>query len=129
MLVKRRRPGCLGLIVVWLASAFSLWLTARLVPGVEIATFQTALWVAAAVGLLNALVRPVLVFLTFPLTLLSLGLFLIVINAGMLAAAAWWVDGFSIDGFGPAAIGAIVLSLVSGVVGWFTGGSSDDDDD
>lgn len=118
MLVKRSSPGCLGLLVMWLASAGAVWLTAQLVPGVAVASFSAALAVALVLGLLNALVRPVLVVLTLPVTLLSLGLFLLVINAAVLGLAAWLLRGFDIAGFVPALIAAVVLSLVSTVMGW-----------
>jgi putative membrane protein len=123
MLVQKKKSGCLGWIVTWLASAFAVWLTARVVPGVEVADFETALWAALALGLLNSIVRPILVVLTLPVTVLTLGLFLLVINGGMIALAASLLDGFSVAGAVPAILAAVVLTVVSTVVGWFVGGS------
>lgn len=118
MLVKRTMPGCTGLLVMWLASAAAVWLTAELVPGVSIASFWTALGVAFVLGFLNTVVRPILVFLTLPVTLLTLGLFLLVVNAAVLGLSAWFVPGFTIGGFGSAVLASLVLALVSSVIGW-----------
>ncbi len=116
MLVERSRPGCLSLLTVWVASAFALWLTATLVPGVTITGFGVAMGVAVVLGLLNALVRPVLVLLTLPVTIVTLGLFLWVINAAMLGLSAWLLNGFAIAGFLPAPLASLVLTFVSGVL-------------
>ena len=115
MLVKKTRPGCFGLLFVWLGSALAIWLTAYFLPGVQITDYPTALVVAVVLGLLNALVRPILVFFTLPITFLTLGLFLLLINAAMVLAAAHFVDGFSVAGWMDAGIAAIVLTVVS----WF----------
>jgi putative membrane protein len=104
------------LIVHWLLSALSLLVVAYLVPGVEIRSFGTALVAAVVIGLVNATLGFVLKILTLPLTIVTFGLFLIVINALMLSFAAMLVPGFSVDGFGAALLGAIVLSLVSFVL-------------
>lgn len=118
MLVKRTMPGLFGLLVMWLASAAAVWLTAELVPGVRLSGFGTALGVAVVLGLLNAVVRPLLVVLTLPVTVLTLGLFLLVVNAAVLGLSAWLLGGFAIDGFWSAVLAAVVLSLVSTVMGW-----------
>ncbi len=118
MLVQRSQPGCLGLLMMWLASAAAVWLTAYVVPGVAVASFTSALAVAVVLGLLNTLVRPLLVVLTLPVTLLTLGLFLLVINAAVLGLAAFLLGGFTIDGFLPAVVAAVVLSLLSTAMGW-----------
>lgn len=117
MLVKKTRGGCGGLLLAWLASAFSVWITAELLPGVEVDTFGRAMVVAVALGFLNALVRPLLVLLTLPVTVLTLGLFLLVINGAVLGLAAWLLDGFAIQGFGWAVVAAALLSIVSGLMG------------
>lgn len=101
------------LIVHWLLSALSILIVARLVPGIEIRGFGTALVAAIVIGLVNATLGFVLKILTLPLTIVTFGLFLIVINALMLGFAAMLVPGFSVDGFGAALLGAVVLSLVS----------------
>lgn len=115
----RARPRrSAGLLFVWLASAFSLWLTAQIVPGIAIEGFGRALLAAAVLGLLNAVVRPLLVLLTLPVTVLTLGLFLLVVNASMIGLAAWLLDGFTVAGLWPAVLGAVVLSVVSSLVSW-----------
>jgi putative membrane protein len=101
------------LIIHWLLSALSILIVARLVPGIEIRGFGTALVAAIVIGLVNATLGFVLKILTLPLTIVTFGLFLIVINALMLGFAAMLVPGFSVDGFGAALLGAVVLSLVS----------------
>ena len=90
-----------------------LLLVAHWVKGFEIQSGKIALWSALVLGLANGLVRPVLVFFTLPLTILTLGLFLIVINAGMLKLAAAIVKGFDIKGFRPALLGSVLLSLLN----------------
>ena len=127
MLVRSSRGGCLSSLMVWGLSALSVWMTAALVPGIEIAGFGRALVVALVLGFLNAVVRPLLVLLTLPVTVLSLGLFLVVINASVLGLSAWLLDGFSISGFLPAVTGTLVLGMVSTVLSWMF--ARDDDAD
>ena len=104
------------LIVHWLLSALSILIVAHLVPGFEVRGFGTALIAALVIGFVNATLGFVLKILTLPLTILSFGLFLIVINALMLSFAALLVPGFSVHGFGAALLGAVVLSLISFVL-------------
>jgi putative membrane protein len=101
------------LIVHWLLSALSLLLVARLVPGFEVHGFGTALIAAIVIGLVNATLGFVLKILTLPLTIVTFGLFLFLINAIMLKLAAALVPGFAVYGFLPALLGAIILSLIS----------------
>ncbi|MBL8327196.1 MAG: phage holin family protein [Rubrivivax sp.] len=103
------------LIVRWLLLASALLLVAYLYPGVQVASFGAALIAAFVLGIFNTLVRPLLVLLTLPVTLLTLGLFLFVINALMFWAAAWALAGFNVDGFWAALIGSLLYS-VCGVV-------------
>jgi putative membrane protein len=103
----------MALIVHWLLSALSILIVAHFVPGFAVRGFGTALIAAVVIGLVNATLGFVLKILTLPITILSFGLFLIVINALMLMFAAMLVPGFSVQGFGPALLGAIVLSVVS----------------
>jgi putative membrane protein len=103
----------LSIIVNWILSAASLLIVANIVPGFEVTGFLAALIAAVAIGLVNATVGLLLKILTFPITLLTLGIFWFVINAIMLKLAAALVPGFSIYGFLPALGGAIVLSLVN----------------
>jgi putative membrane protein len=110
-----------GLILRLLISAFALWLASRIVPGLWFEQPSTLLFAAALLGIVNAVVRPVLVFLTFPFTLVTLGLFLLVINAAMLGLVASLLEGFRIAGFLSALLGSIVVSLVSGAANWLIG--------
>jgi len=106
------------LLVNWLISAVSLMLVAAVVPGIEIAGFGTALIAALVIGLVNATLGFLLKILTFPLTLITLGAFLFVINALMLKLAAALLPGFRVKGFVPALLGAVLLSLVHIVLRW-----------
>ena len=106
----------MALIVHWLLSALSLLIVAHVVPGFVVRGFGTALIASLVIGLVNATLGFVLKILTLPITILSFGLFLIVINALMLKLAAALVPGFVVEGFLPALLGAIVLSLVSFVL-------------
>jgi len=106
----------LKIVVRWLLLAAALLLVAHLYTGVTVASFGAALWAAFVLGLLNTLVRPLLVVLTFPVTLLTLGLFLFVVNALMFWAAAWLLTGFNVAGFGAALIGSLIYSLCGVVI-------------
>jgi putative membrane protein len=101
------------LIVHWLLSALSLLLVAHLVPGFQVRGFGTALIAAVVIGLVNATLGFVLKILTLPLTIVTFGSFLLVINAIMLKLAAALVPGFEVYGFLPALLGAIILSVIS----------------
>jgi putative membrane protein len=101
------------LIIHWLLSALSLLLVAHLVPGFQVRGFGTALIAAVVIGLVNATLGFVLKILTLPLTIVTFGLFLLVINAVMLKLAAVLVPGFEVYGFLPALLGAIILSVTS----------------
>jgi putative membrane protein len=103
----------LNMIVNWLLSAMSLIIVAHVIRGFDVMSFGTALLAALAVGLVNATLGLFLKILTFPITLLSLGVFWFVINALMLKLVASFVPGFTIQGFLPAFFGALVLSLVN----------------
>jgi putative membrane protein len=103
----------------WVISALGLWVATRLVAGFSIEDSGTLLLAALLLGLVNAVVRPILVVLTLPLTLVTLGLFLLVINAAMLALVAALLDGFRIAGFGPALLGWLVVSITSWLASGF----------
>ena len=103
----------IGLIVRLFINAFALVLMTLIVPGLDLAGFSTAIIAALVWGLVNTLVRPIFSFFTFPLQLLTLGLFTLVINGAMLALTAKLVPGFTIRNFYSAFIGAIVLSIIS----------------
>jgi len=107
-----------GFILRWIVGALGLWLASRIVPGIHIRGVETLLLAALLLGLVNAIVRPVVVFLTLPLTLVTLGLFLLVINAAMFWLVSVFLGGFVVHGFLAALGGAIVTGLVS----WFASG-------
>src|SRR4051812_33730845 len=104
------------ILLNWLLSALSLMIVARLIPGFDVASLKTALLAALVIGFVNATVGLFLKIVTFPLTLITIGIFWFVINALMLEIAAALVPGFAIRGFIPAFFGAIVLSLVNMVL-------------
>ena len=104
------------LIVRWLLLAAALLLVAYVYPGVTITSFGAAMVAALVLGLLNTFVRPLLVLLTLPVTLLTLGLFLFVINALIFWAAAGVLDGLNVNGFTAALIGSLIYSLCGMVI-------------
>jgi putative membrane protein len=108
--------GAMKLIVRWFLLAAALLLVAHLYGGVIVASFSAALIAAFVIGLFNTLVRPALVLLTLPVTLLTLGLFLFVINALMFWWAASVLDGFDVAGFGAALLGSLIYSLCCMVI-------------
>ena len=99
------------LIVHWVVSALLLVLVEHFITGVVIANFGYALLAALVLGILNGLIRPLLILITLPITILTLGLFLLVVNALVLGLAAALVPGFSIDSFSAAVLGAVLLTL------------------
>ncbi|WP_066457423.1 phage holin family protein [Castellaniella caeni] len=101
------------LLLVWILNAVALLVVAYLLPGITVASFGSALIAALVLGLLNAIVKPLLVLLTLPLTVVTLGLFLLVLNALVFWFAGSILKGFQVDGFWWAVIGAIVYSIVS----------------
>lgn len=121
MLVRRRR-GFAGLLLTWVLSAVAVFVAAKVVPGVEVDGFGAALAAAAVLGVVNTVVRPLLVLLTLPVTLLTLGLFLLVVNAACIGIAATLLPGFHVAGLGAAVLMVIVVTVVSGVLSWVFGG-------
>lgn len=107
------------------ALAAALGLTAVVVPGIHFEGPLPLLAAAAAVGLLNALLRPLLVFFTLPLVLVSLGLFVLVINAGLLMLAAKLVPGFAVEGFWSAVLGSLLVSGLSFILNRMVGGGEE----
>jgi putative membrane protein len=107
----------MSLIIRWILNTLALFLVVKIVPGFFYRDWVTLAIAAAVLGLLNAIIRPILFVLTLPLTVVTLGLFLLVLNAIMLELTAWLVPGFDINGFGWAMVGALVLSIVSLVTG------------
>jgi putative membrane protein len=104
------------ILVKWLLSAVALLAVANLYSGVMVSSFGAAMVAALVMGLLNAVVRPILIILTLPLTLVTLGLFLFVINAAMFWSAAAVLDGFQVQGFGAALIGSLIYTVLGLVI-------------
>ena len=109
-------PPMTKLIVKWLLSAGALMLVAHFYSGVEVKSFGAALIAAFVIGLFNVVLRPVLVVLTLPVTLITLGLFLFVINALMFWAAGEVLNGFQVHGFGAALLGSLIYSVLGMVI-------------
>ena len=110
-----------GFLIRTAISALGLWIASKLVSGLHFDNGGTLLLAALLLGVVNAVVRPLLVILTFPLTLLTLGAFLLVVNAAMLGLVAAFFDGFHVVGFGAAVLGAIVVSITGWIASWFIG--------
>ena len=106
----------LHLIVSWLVSALALWIVAQMIPGIAVDNFPSALIAAAIIAIINVTVGPILRFLTFPITFLTLGLFLLVINALLLKLAAMVTPGFRVRGFLNALIGSVVLTVLTWIL-------------
>ncbi len=108
-----------GLFIRWLILTTAVYLAAHFIDGIEVRGFVPAFLAAAALGILNALLRPVLIILTLPLNILTLGLFTFVINALLLKMASGVIPGFDVHGFWPALFGALIVSLVSWLLSSF----------
>ncbi|HEV2365253.1 MAG TPA: phage holin family protein [Caulobacteraceae bacterium] len=105
-------------VVHAIAAAIGFWVAARIVPGVSVGTWQSLVAAGLVLGLINALVRPILVFLTFPLTLVTLGLFLLVVNGFTVWLVTVFIHGVHLSG----PIAAILTALVISIVSWIAGG-------
>ncbi|HWM41057.1 MAG TPA: phage holin family protein [Burkholderiales bacterium] len=103
----------LRLALVWLINAVALIAVAYLMPSISVSSFGAALVAALVLGLINAVVRPVLVLLTLPVTILTLGLFIFVLNGLLFWMVGTWLEGFAVGGFWAGVFGAILFSLVS----------------
>ncbi len=111
-----RYPSAMKIVIRWLLLAAALLLVANIYSGVVVTSFTSALIAALVLGLFNTLLRPILVLLTLPVTVLTLGLFLFIINALMFFFAASVLQGFSVTGFGAALIGSLLYSLCGLVI-------------
>jgi putative membrane protein len=108
-----------GFLIRALLVAIGLWLASKIVPGIDFNTTGTLIAAALMLGIVNAFVRPIIIILTLPITLLTLGLFLLVNNALMIMLVAWFLPGFLVAGFWSAVFAAIIVSLTSWVMsGW-----------
>lgn len=110
-----------GIVLRTLIYMLGLFLASTLVPGVSISGAWTFILAAILLGLVNAFVRPIAFVLTLPITLVTLGLFLFVLNAGMFALVAAMLDNFVVAGFWSALFGAIILSITSTIASWYIG--------
>lgn len=110
-----------GFILRAVIAALGLWLATEWVNGVHIESAGSLVIAGILLGVVNAVIRPLAIILTFPLTIVTLGLFLLIVNAGMVALVAWLLPGFNLDGFGPAFWSALIVSLTSWVASWFIG--------
>lgn len=110
-----------GFLVRSLVSALGLWLASAIIGGITITGTGVLLLAGLLLGIVNAIIRPIMIILTLPFTILTLGLFLFVINAMMLGLVAWLLDGFAISGFWAALGGSIIISLTSWIASWYIG--------
>jgi putative membrane protein len=119
---KSKEGAMLGFLIRAALVALGLWLATDWVSGVSIDTPSTLILAGILLGVVNSVVRPIAILLTLPMTILTLGLFLLVINAGMVALVAWMLPGMHVTTFGAAFWTSILVSLVSFVGSWFVGG-------
>jgi putative membrane protein len=107
-----------NLLIRWIALAAAFWVSAALIDGIHVdGGAKSYFWIALVFGLVNAILGTIVRLVTLPLTILSLGLFLLIINTGMLYLTAQITDALTVDGFWPAFLGALIISVVSGVLG------------
>jgi putative membrane protein len=116
-----RVDDMIGFVLRVASVALGLWLAAEIIPGIAFDDGWTLLAAALVLGIVNAVIRPVIVILTLPISILTLGFFLLVINAAMLGLVAWLLDGFQVAGFWSALFGALMVRLVSWMASWFIG--------
>ena len=103
----------MGIVLRVLINAAALWLAASLIPGIELHGLGTTLLAALVLGIVNAVLRPILIFLTLPITLVTLGLFIFVLNGLLFWMVGTWLEGFEVGGFWSGVLGAILFSIVS----------------
>lgn len=103
----------------WIVSAAALLVTSKIIPGFKVTSFVSALWAAVVIGLANIVIWPLLMFLTLPINILTLGLFTFVVNGIVLKICAALIKGFDISGWLPAILGAVVLAIVSTLLHYF----------
>ena len=112
------RELMITLLLVWILSAAGIFLTSQLVKGFEVKTFGSAMFASLVVGLLNTVLRPLLLLLTLPVNVITLGLFTFVVNAIILRLAASMLKNFDIKGWAPAIVGAFILALINMLIFW-----------
>jgi putative membrane protein len=107
------------ILVKWFINALALYITSYLVKGITVSGTSALFLAAALLGIINAVIRPILIILTLPINILTLGLFTFFINGLMLWMVSFLIKGFIIQGFWAAFLGALVISLVSWLINWF----------
>ena len=110
----------MNFILRWIGYALAVMLVANIIPGISVSGFCGALIAAIILGLANTFIKPILMFISLPLNFLTLGLFSLVINAFLLWLAAYFTSGLEVNGFWSALFGALILSIVIGLVDGFT---------
>lgn len=113
-----RELKMMSALLIWVLSAAGIFLTSKVVKGFAVSSFGTAMLASLVVGFLNIFLRPLLIFLTLPVNILTLGLFTFVVNAVVLRLAAGMLKNFNIKGWGPAILGALVLAMINVVIFW-----------
>ena len=106
------------LLLKWLALALAIMFVGWIVPGITVSSFATALIASVAIALVNLVIKPILVFLTLPINILTLGIFILFINALLFMFVAYLIPGVEVDGFWSAFLGAIILSILSIGISW-----------
>ncbi len=107
-----------GILFRWIVLTVAILFAAYVIDGIHVSGFFSAFFAAAILGVLNAFLRPVLIILTLPFNIITFGLFTFIINALLLKMAAGVIKGFEIDGFWPAILGALLISIVSWILNW-----------
>lgn len=110
-----------GYVLRTFATGLGLWLASVLVPGITVEGMGTLVMAALIMGLINGLIRPAVIFFTLPITIVTFGLFLLVINAALFGATAALLEGFEVAGFFAALLGWFIVSLVSAAASWYIG--------
>lgn len=107
------------LFIKWIALALAMMFTAWIVPGISVSSFGTALIASIVIALINVFIKPILVLLTLPINILTLGNFILIINALLFMFVAFLIPGVEVDGFWSAFLGALILSILSIGISWF----------
>ena len=106
----------LRFILKWLGYAFAVIIITKIIPGFSVDSFWTALWVAVVIGLINTFIRPILLLITLPINIMTLGIFTLILNAIIMLLVGKYINGFEVVGFLNALIGAFVLSIITSLV-------------
>jgi len=106
----------LHIIVTWLVSALALWIVAQMIPGIEVRSFSDAMIATVIIALVSVVLKPILSFFALPFIILTLGLFMVIINAILLWFAALFTPGFRVHGFVAALVGSVILTILTSVL-------------